>query len=170
MAIAAMMLAAALISLVQLMPEVSPEMKMAFSSVEPQRDNTTIPGGITSLTVTEGDGQVRLDWEAPDSGGAVDYYIVYRNGEDVAHCYTTSIVISGLTNGESYRFMVAAHGSAGMGPLTTAYEATPRAAVNLLAMLAPAATVGAVGVVIAREVRLDLLQRSSRPEERERPR
>lgn len=132
--------------------------------------NGTVPGGITALTIVEGDGQVLLYWKAPDSGGraVVDYYIVFQNGNDIAHCTTTSIVISGLTNGESYRFMVAAHSSAGTGPLTTAYEATPRAAVHPMSVIAPVATVAAVAVAFVREAGEDRKRRIRSEHRRER--
>lgn len=143
---------------------------LRFSSTAQGANAITVPGAVRDITVTEGDGHVRLEWNAPVSDGSaeVDHYVVFMNGEEVVRSNTTSIVISGLVNGETYRFMVAAHNSAGMGPLTMTYVATPKAESNPLSVIAPVATIGAIAVVIVREVRLDLIRRTSRREERKR--
>ncbi len=87
------------------------------------------PDAPTGLTTTPGDGQVQLSWTAPaDNGGAaIDYYVVYRNGLDVLHVSGTSTTVTGLTNGVSYNFAVAAHNSAGTGEMSTVVSATPAA-------------------------------------------
>ncbi|MBI0583560.1 MAG: fibronectin type III domain-containing protein [Methanomassiliicoccus sp.] len=110
----------------------------------------TVPGAPTDLTITPGDGQVTLSWKAPsnDGGAAIDYYIVYQNGVDVAHPTSTSAVISGLTNGQSYRFMLVAHNAAGTGAVTMSYVATPEAKASTEWLLIGAVVLtGAVGVI-----------------------
>jgi len=86
-----------------------------------------LPGEPTALSATTGDGEVSLEWTAPsDTGGyAIDYYIMFRDGVDVAHATTTSITLTGLTNGATYSFTVAAHTTAGAGPSSAAVIATP---------------------------------------------
>ncbi len=81
----------------------------------------TAPGMPLRLAATPGSGQASLSWSAPSSNGgvAIDYYIVYQNGTDVRHPAVTSVTITGLTNGQSYGFTVAAHNSVGIGPLSS---------------------------------------------------
>ena len=87
----------------------------------------TVPDVPTGLTATVGNGNASLSWTAPSSNGgaAIDYYIVYQDGVDVAHVTSISTTITGLTNGQSYSFKVAAHNSAGTGPQTSAVNAIP---------------------------------------------
>ena len=62
----------------------------------------TIPNAPTGLAATPGNGQVSLTWTAPANGGsAIDYYAIYQGGVKVATAATTSIVVTGLTNGVS---------------------------------------------------------------------
>ncbi len=88
----------------------------------------TVPGIPTGLTATPGDSQVALSWTAPTSNGgaAIDYYLVYVNGAvDPGHYPTTSATMTGMINGQSYSFTVAAHSSAGIGLQSTAVTAVP---------------------------------------------
>ena len=86
----------------------------------------TLPGTVTTLSVTPGDGQATLSWSAPSNGGApiTDYDYEYRPKEghgwreyekDTTSA-TTSKTISGLSNGEEYRFRVRAVNKKGSGP------------------------------------------------------
>ncbi len=88
---------------------------------------TTVPGVPTGLTAVAGDGQVGLTWSAPSSNGGIpiDYYIVYQDGADAKHVTTTSTTISGLTNGHSYSFKVAAHNIKGLGGQTIGTSSIP---------------------------------------------
>lgn len=90
------------------------------------------PGAPTSLTSMAGDAQVTLSWKAPSSNGgaAIDYYVVYQNGKDVAHVTTTSTVVKGLNNGVTYSFAIAAHNSAGIGTLSSTVKASPHALIQ----------------------------------------
>ena len=85
------------------------------------------PGAPSGLGATPGNGQVVLSWTVPsDNGGsAIDYYVVYCDGVDVAHPGTTAATITGLTNGQAYSFEVAAHNIAGVGAQTGAVSSTP---------------------------------------------
>jgi titin len=87
----------------------------------------TVPGAPTGLVPTPGNAQVSLTWLAPSStgGSAIDYYVVYRNGEDVGHPTTLSFIDSGLINGVTYTYTVAAHNTAGLGAQSASVPATP---------------------------------------------
>ena len=99
-------------------------------------NTTTVPGVPTGLTAVPGNTQVMLNWTAPSNNGgaAVDYYLIYENGNLLATHYTsTSTTITGLTNRQSYSFTVAAHNSAGIGAATSAVSVTPSSsATNVL--------------------------------------
>jgi parallel beta-helix repeat protein len=94
---------------------------------------TTVPGVPTGLTAIAGSGQVSLSWSAPSSNGgaAIDYYVIYQNNTDVAHVTSNSTIISGLTNGLSYSFNVAAHNPDGIGARTSAVTATPTESISV---------------------------------------
>ena len=85
------------------------------------------PGAPTGLGTAPGDGEVRLQWQAPadDGGATIDHYVVYQNGRDVAHINGMNTTMTGLTNGMNYDFSVAAHNSAGTGPQSYTVSVTP---------------------------------------------
>ena len=87
----------------------------------------TLPGVPTELSAITGNAQVSLSWTAPaNNGGAeVDYYIVYQDGIDVAHPIAALMIITGLVDGQSYNFTVAAHTSVGTGEQTLAVAVLP---------------------------------------------
>jgi hypothetical protein len=89
-----------------------------------------VPDPPTDLSAVSSDGYVTLSWTAPvNNGGAeIDYYVVYKNGSQETTTTNTSVNITGLTNGHSYSFMVAAHNSVGNGTNSTSISATPVAA------------------------------------------
>jgi titin len=97
----------------------------------------TTPGAPTALSVDSlGDGEVSLSWAAPSAdGGAVvvDYSVQYSaNGGSSWSTFsdavsdTTSVTITGLSNGTEYSFRVAAVNSAGTGSYSDAETGTPR--------------------------------------------
>ena len=92
------------------------------------------PGPPTNLVATADDGQVQLSWDAPvdDGGSPIDHYVIFQGGLDVAHATGTTTTVTGLTNGVSYSFAVAAHNSAGVGPMSTVVSATPHAPLTLV--------------------------------------
>ena len=99
----------------------------------------TPPAAPTSVVATAGNASVNLSWEAPtNNGGATitDYRIQYSG--DNGSTWTTfndsvsadrSVIVSGLTNGTTYLFRVAAINSEGVGAYTTTtISAVPAAA------------------------------------------
>jgi predicted phage tail protein len=88
----------------------------------------TAPAAPTNLAGARGNGQVTLTWIAPsdDGGMPIDYYVVYQNGAALAsHPTTTSMLVTGLFNGNTYSFTVAAHNSVGLSEQSGAVSATP---------------------------------------------
>ena len=98
----------------------------------------TAPGAPTGVSAVAGNGSAVVSWTAPSSNGgsAITSYTVtpYING--VAQQTTTvsgnppatSVTVSGLTNGTSYTFTVAATNAVGTGPASAASNAvTPSA-------------------------------------------
>lgn len=92
----------------------------------------SVPMAPTNLVATPGDGLVKLTWKAPSSGGStIDHYVVYQNGIAVTTVTGTTKTMTGLTNGVSYNFAVAAHNVTGEGPQSKAVSATPSAQVGV---------------------------------------
>ncbi|HEY3419204.1 MAG TPA: fibronectin type III domain-containing protein [Methanomassiliicoccales archaeon] len=85
-----------------------------------------LPDVPSNVTVVPGDGLVTITWSDPDSPGSspIDYYVVYQDGVEVAHLIGNVTTITGLTNGLTYDFVVAAHNSEGMGENSTAITVT----------------------------------------------
>jgi len=80
----------------------------------------TAPSQVTGVVATPGNGQVTLNWTAPNNGGSplTNYMIQYKLTGTTAILSTTIIpadlttkTITGLTNGVSYDFQVRAFGS-----------------------------------------------------------
>jgi beta-glucanase (GH16 family) len=82
---------------------------------------TTLCSAPSGLTAEPADRAVALSW-SPVAGA--DGYQVRRNGVVVANPATTSITDSGLTNGTTYAYSVAAVNSLGAGP-ASAVSAVP---------------------------------------------
>ena len=94
----------------------------ASISVTPSR---SVPGAPTNVTAVAGNAEAIVGWVAPSSTGGsaiVGYRIEQQRGSGewtvaIANTgvTTTNAVITGLTNGESYRFRVAAINASGAG-------------------------------------------------------
>lgn len=89
----------------------------ASSSVTP----ITVPGAPSITTVTAGNTQVTVTWTAPASTGgtAITGYVVTSTpGSFTASTNgsTTTVAVTGLTNGVAYQFSVVAQNAAGTGP------------------------------------------------------
>lgn len=105
---------------------------------------SSVPGAPTSVTGAAGDGYVSLSWAAPASNGGsaiTNYLVQYSLGGNVWAAFSkptstaTSIVASGLENGSTYLFRVAAVNSTGAGPWSLQSQSvTPQPAI-----VAPAA-------------------------------
>ena len=104
----------------------------ASSSITP----FTTPGTPTSVTPTRGNGQVSLSWTAPISNGGsaiIQYRVQFaaEGGDDYSTwssavstlSTSTSYVVTGLTNGTSYKFRVVASNAAGNGSYSSASSA-----------------------------------------------
>lgn len=86
-----------------------------------------VPDAPTALTAVAGNGQVNLSWTPGSNGGsAIDYYVVYQDGNALPNQVTgTAAAITGLTNGQSYSFTVAAHNFAGLSSRSGPASSTP---------------------------------------------
>jgi N,N-dimethylformamidase beta subunit-like, C-terminal/Fibronectin type III domain len=88
----------------------------------------TVPGTPTGVSGTAGNGQVALSWSAPasDGGSAITGYRITPYVSGVAQApvltgsTTTSYTVTGLTNGTTYTFTVAAINAVGTGPESAA--------------------------------------------------
>ena len=95
----------------------------------------TTPDAPTAVTAVTGDGQITLTWTAAvDNGGAAvtDFSVQYMASGGYSWTSVTrtasttaSQVVTGLANGTSYVFRVAAINAAGTGTYATAVSGTP---------------------------------------------
>jgi hypothetical protein len=102
------------------MPEV-PDTDFLFSC------NESAPDAPTAVIATPGNGKVELSWSAPidDGGSGVEGYIIYQDGIEILRIDALSADITGLINGQSYSFSIAAENSLGTGPQTDPVIVTP---------------------------------------------
>lgn len=107
----------------------------AFSSASATVTPRTTPAAPASVTGTPANSQVALSWTAPSSTGGstiTDYTVQYSSNSgstwttfNDGTATTTSATVTGLTNGFTYTFRVAARNAAGVG----AYSAQSAAVV-----------------------------------------
>ena len=134
------------------------------ASGEASATPVTVPGAPAGLTATRGNGQVTLLWAAPASTGSspVTGYDIYtgttpglNGGAPLARVTGTVVTVTGLVNGTTYYFRVAAVNRVGEGPAAetkavpvtvptapAGLTATPGNAQVTLSWAAPASTGG----------------------------
>jgi hypothetical protein len=99
----------------------------------------TVPGAPVIGSVTAGNGSAVVNFTAPaDDGGATisSYTATSSPGGRSASCSASPCTVTGLTNGQSYRFSVTATNEAGEGPSSNLSSAvTPQAPSVLRATL-----------------------------------
>ncbi len=100
------------------------------------------PSQPSRPTLTAGDGQLDVSWNAPASNGAAitDYDVRYRRSggswtELSGEFLNLRATITGLTNGTAYDVQVRAANSVGEGPWSPSATGTPEAANNDRAVL-----------------------------------
>jgi len=87
----------------------------------------TVPGAPTDVNAVPGDGQVEVSWNAPlDTGGLVITGFTATAFPGGASCAsaTTSCVITGLTNGDTYSITVTATNAVGTSDPSDAVSVT----------------------------------------------
>ncbi len=103
-------------------------------SATPQA-TATAPGAPNLTSASAGNASVSLQWSAPasDGGSAITNYKVYRGTSSGTETLVatlgnvTSYSDTGLTNGTTYFYKVAAVNSVGTGPQSNEQSATPQA-------------------------------------------
>ena len=98
----------------------------------------TLPGAPTSVTATGGDRQASVAFTAPASDGGSAIGSVHgdrhrldhpANGGQTATGSSSPLIVTGLTNGDSYTFTVTATNGAGTGPASSPSNAVVPATV-----------------------------------------
>ena len=90
-----------------------------------------VPSAPPLPTVTAGDGRLEVSWSAPSDNGAsiIDYDVRYRPSgggwTEITGRTTTSVSITGLTNGTPHEVQVRARNSVGRGPWSASGRGTP---------------------------------------------
>jgi hypothetical protein len=85
---------------------------------EPPQPRVTEPGPPQAVTATAGDGSVTITWRrASENGAPITQYVVEGQGAPVVvGASQRQAQITGLTNGQTYRFSVHAVNEVGPGP------------------------------------------------------
>ena len=97
---------------------------------DPAASEGTVPNAPATVTITAGDGQVTLSWDAV--ADATSYTVYWKNTAgvtttDTAIANATSpYVHSGLTNGTAYYYAIAAINAVGPSMLSNEVSATPQ--------------------------------------------
>jgi hypothetical protein len=93
----------------------------------------TVPGKPISITATPNTNEVTIGWSAPTSDGG-DTITQYRIERRIGSTWTTAgtisapnsaYLVSGLTNGTSYKFRVLAYNAAGWSLPSTVVTGKP---------------------------------------------
>jgi fibronectin type 3 domain-containing protein len=91
-----------------------------------------LPDKVWPISVTEGDGWVRLGWDLParDGGHQVEGYSVHRGKDDsnmtlVGNVFDPVFTDRSVENGVTYKYAIQAFSSVGSGALSDTVNATP---------------------------------------------
>jgi hypothetical protein len=97
----------------------------------PKKPTVGPPGPPRSVTASAGNAQARVTWRAAaPNGSAVTRYVVTGAGRTFqVGADQRSLVVTGLTNGDTYRFTVHAVNGKGPGPKRTSNPVVPTAEV-----------------------------------------
>ena len=96
--------------------------------------DTAVPGAPTIGSVTAGDGSAVVNFTSPadDGGASISRYTATSSpGNRSASCNASPCTVTGLTNGQSYRFSVTATNSVGEGPASSLSESVVPAAAKV---------------------------------------
>lgn len=103
---------------------IGPPASVAWSVIA----STAAPSVPTGLAATAGDTQVSLSWNGSASSVGIAGYRVFRNGSQVAQVTSTTDTDTGLTDGVTYSYAVAAVDTSGaVSALSSVVSATPQA-------------------------------------------
>jgi titin len=115
-----------------------------FSAATPPAIPAGLPAVATELAAVRGNASVSLSWKAPASTGGlpISDYVVQSSKDGGATWKTegdkvsadTKAIVSGLVNGSSYVFRVAAKNAVGVGPSTAASVAVVPATVPTIVL------------------------------------
>lgn len=78
-----------------------------------------MPGAPAAPSAIEGDAQVLVQWSLPAESGSSPvsgYVVLWEGGSQAVGPEQTAVVVTGLSNGHGYSFVVSAVNQAGMGP------------------------------------------------------
>ena len=100
--------------------------------------SASVPGKPARPSVSAGDGSLTVSWSAPSNGGAtITSYGVWARSQDGTQerlqgaWNTTSVTLTGLTNGKTYNVFVRARNSVGDGPWSNSTSGTPVASASV---------------------------------------
>ena len=105
----------------------------------------SVPSGPTNLTATAGNGSVTLNWTGSSSGSPTSYSIYRGTKSDgeattpvaTTNGTTTTFTDTGLTNGTTYFYNVAANNSVGVSPDTNEISMVPGGSTDTTPPTAP---------------------------------
>ncbi len=102
------------------------------AAVQPQQEDA-VPGPISNLSLSAKAKRITVSWNAPNSGGAVDNYIVHISPQNGGKGDTkrpkagkTSVTFKKLKSGVEYRVFVRGKNSVGKGERVYGRITTPR--------------------------------------------
>ncbi|RIV40103.1 hypothetical protein D2L64_06700 [Micromonospora radicis] len=97
----------------------------------PKKPQVSKPGAPRSVTAAAGDAQARVSWRPAAANGAqIIRYVVEGAGQRLeVGANQRSVQVTGLTNGETYKFSVHAVNAEGAGPSRRSNPVTPTAEV-----------------------------------------